>query len=139
LTKPGDKVFDGVGWALRRRPAYRYWFLPKLVQTFEAKGLFEPYDMQVDPPAAIITDHNAYVWLTLHPSLASFATAHYLPYWRNLWVPAMSARLKAGEFADWIVPATGRYRIYASNALATHPWFTNPLAYGTFESRSARI
>ena len=54
-------------------------------------------------------------------------------------VPAMSARLNAGEFADWIVPATGTYRIYASSALATHPWFTNALAYGTFESRNARI
>jgi hypothetical protein len=27
-TQPGDVVFDGTGYALRRKPAYRYWFLP---------------------------------------------------------------------------------------------------------------
>jgi hypothetical protein len=51
----------------------------------------------------------------------------------------MSARLNAGQFADWIVPASGTYRVYSSAALATHPWFRNPLAYGTFESRGAQI
>ncbi len=139
LTPPDGKVFDGVGWALDRHPAYRYWFLPKLVQSLEKAGLFEHYDPQRDPPAAIITDHNAYVWLESHPQTAAFATRHYLPVWRNLWLPAMSARLNAGEFTDWIVPASGTYRVYASGALAMHPWFRNPVAYGTFESRNTRI
>ena len=139
LTPPEGKVFDGVGWALNRRPAYRYWFLPKLVQSLEKAGLFEHYDPRPDPPAAIITDHNAYVWLELHPDTAAFATRHYLPVRRNLWLPAMSARLNAGEFADWTVPVTGTYRVYASGALATHPWFRNPLPFGTFESRNTRI
>jgi hypothetical protein len=139
LTPPDGKVFDGVGWALRRRPAYRYWFLPKLVQSLEAKGLFESYDPRRDPPDAIITDHNAYVWLELHRQTAAFATSHYLPVWRNLWLPGMSARLNAGGSAEWIVPANGVYRVYASEALAMHPWFRNPVPYGTFESRNARI
>ncbi|HEX9501145.1 MAG TPA: glycosyltransferase family 87 protein [Thermoanaerobaculia bacterium] len=139
LTPEDGKVFDGVGWALRRRPAYRYWFLPKLVQRLEAKGLFESYDARRDPPSAIITDHNAYVWLELHPQTAAFATSHYLPVWRNLWLPGMSARLNAGESAEWIVLATGTYRVYASEALSMHLWFRNPLPYGTFESRNTRI
>ena len=139
LISADGKVFDGVGWAVRRRPAYRYWFLPKLVQSLEAKGLFESYDPRRDPPSAIITDHNAYVWLGLHPQTAEFATTNYLPVWRNLWLPGMSARLSAGGSAEWIVPATGVYRAYASEALAMHPWFRNPLAYGTFESRNTRI
>ena len=139
LTPANGKVFDGVGWTLRRSPAYRYWFLPKLVQSLEAKGLFESYDPRRDPPNAIITDHNAYVWLGLHPQTAAFATSHYLPVWRNLWLPGMSARLSAGGSAEWIVPATGAYRVYASEGLSMHPWFRNPLAYGTFESRNTRI
>jgi hypothetical protein len=139
LTPEDGKVFDGVGWALRRRPAYRYWFLPKLVQSLEARGLFESYDPHSDPPSAIITDHNAYVWLQLHPQTGAFATSHYLPVWRNLWLPGMSTRLNAGGSAEWIVPATGTYRVYASEALSMHPWFRNPLAYGTFESRNTRI
>ncbi|MDQ6802393.1 MAG: DUF2029 domain-containing protein [Acidobacteriota bacterium] len=139
LTPSDGKVFDGVGWALRRRPAYRYWFLPKLVQSLEAKGLFESYDPRRDPPDAIITDHNAYVWLGLHPQTAAFATSHYLPVWRNLWLPGMSARLSGGGSAEWIVPAAGVYRVYASEALSMHPWFRNPVPYGTFESRNTRI
>jgi hypothetical protein len=139
LTPADGKVFDGVGWALRRRPAYRYWFLPKLVQSLEAKGLFESYDPRRDPPDAIITDHNAYVWLELHPQTAAYATSHYLPIWRNLWLPGMSARLNAGGSAEWVVPATGAYRVYASEALLMHPWFRNPLPFGTFESRNSRI
>src|SRR5258708_2797664 len=139
LTPADGKVFDGVGWAVRRRPAFRYWFLPKLVQSLEAKGLFESYDPRRDPPDAIITDHNAFVWLELHPQTAAFVTSHYLPVWRNLWLPGMSARLNPGGSAEWIVPATGAYRVYASEALSMHPWFRNPLAYGTFESRNTRI
>lgn len=142
LTPAGSKVFDGVGWALRRRPAYRYWFLPKLVQVLEAKGLYEPYTAQAmaaDPPAAIISDHNAFVWFVLHPQLAGFATRHYLPYWRNLWIPGMSARLENGGSAQWIVPASGSYRVYASQVLSLHPWYRNPLVFGSYESRNTEI
>ena len=142
LTPRDGKVFDGVGWALHRQPAYRYWLLPKLIETLEAKGIFatySPQEMIANPPAAIITDHNMYTWLLLHREVAAIATRNYLPYWRNLWLPGMSARLTPGAFAEWIVPATGAYRIYGSGALAMHPWFRNPLLFGTFESRGAEI
>jgi drug/metabolite transporter superfamily protein YnfA len=142
-TPPGSSVFDGVGWALRRRPAYRYWFLPALVRNLEAKGLFESYTVRqlaVDPPAAIIADHNAYAWMATHPPFAAFVTAHYLPVWRNLWVPAMSGRLTpAAPTTEWIVPATGAYRIYGSPVLSIHPWFRDPVVFGTFESRGTEI
>jgi len=143
MTPPDGKVFDGVGWALHRRPAYRYWLLPKLVQSLEAKGIFEPYSPQrmvTDPPAAIISDHNMYTWLLLHPQLAAIATTHYLPAWRNLWLPGMSARLTpAWPSTEWVVPASGAYGIYGSGALSIHPWFRNALIFGTFESRNTEI
>ncbi|HEY8133380.1 MAG TPA: hypothetical protein VII12_16010 [Thermoanaerobaculia bacterium] len=143
MTSPDGKVFDGVGWALRRRPAYRYWLLPKLVQVLEAKGIFEPYPSQrmiADPPAAIITDHNMYTWLVLHPQLATIATTHYLPAWRNLWLPGMSARFTpASPSAEWVVPASGAYRVYGSAVLSIHPWFRKALIFGTFESRNTEI
>jgi hypothetical protein len=143
MTPPDGKVFDGVGWALHRRPAYRYWLLPKLVQSLEAKGIFEPYSPQrmvADPPAAIISDHNMYTWLLLHPQLAAMATTHYLPAWRNLWLPGMSARLTpSSPSAEWIVPASAAYRVYGSGVLSIHPWFRNALIFGTFESRNTEI
>ncbi|MFL6246828.1 MAG: hypothetical protein ACJ74H_12430, partial [Thermoanaerobaculia bacterium] len=43
LTKPGEKVFDGSGFALRRQPAYRYWFLTTGVRFMASRGLLEPY------------------------------------------------------------------------------------------------
>jgi hypothetical protein len=136
-TTPAASVFDGVGWAIRRKPAYRYWFLPSLVQVMEARNIFEPYDatqMAAAPPAAIVADYRVFLWLRLHPALTAFATRHYLPVSRSLWFPGMSAVVDAARpSADWIVPASGVYRVYASDRLATHPWFRAPLAVGCFD------
>jgi hypothetical protein len=128
-TSPHDKVFDGVGRALRREPAYRYWFLPALVPVLEKAGRIKPYTFD-DPPAAIIADYRVYTYLQSHPALASLATSHYLPVWRNLWIPAMTA-IGTGE---WRCPADGVYRVYKSAALARHPWFRQPLEAGTLAS-----
>lgn len=131
-TPEGSKVFDGVGWALRREPAYRFWFLPELVRQLVRRGHTEPYtvrDWLVAPPAAVITDRNAIVWLAQNPDLARYVTHHYLPLWRNLWLPGLSARLGSGESIEWIVTAGGRYRVMASRAFASHPWFERPLAH----------
>lgn len=132
-TPPGSRVFDGVGWAIRRQPAYRQWFLPLLVRTLDAEGALPRYgasEAEADPPAAIITDLRAASWLAAHPDLERFAAAHYLPLYRNLWLPGMSALVLPGESCDRLVPATAQYAIYASEPLATHPWFVNPLAVG---------
>lgn len=142
-TPANSTVLDGVGWALRRRPAYRYWFLPKLVQSLEEQGMFETYtqrQMASDPPAAIISDYRLTGWLFTHPPLAEFATSHYLPSWRNLWLPGLSRRLTpAHPVAEWIVPAGGAYRVYGSERLSTHPWFRAPLLIGSLESRHTEV
>jgi hypothetical protein len=127
-TAPGDRVWDGVGWAIRRQPAYRYWFLPELVRQLEQRGILQPpYDASQamsDPPAAVIADFQARAWLNDHPRLKSFVVTHYLPRWPELWLPAMNARLTpASTSTDWIVPADGLYRIFAAPSLAAHPWF----------------
>jgi len=60
-TPEDSAVFDGAGWALHRKPAYRYWFLRNLVRQLERHGYFETYrpeQMLTQPPAAIITDHD---------------------------------------------------------------------------------
>jgi hypothetical protein len=77
----------------------------------------------------VITDRNALVWLAQNPELARYVTHHYLPLWRNLWLPGLSARLASGESIQWIAPAQGRYRVIASRAFASHPWFARPLAH----------
>jgi hypothetical protein len=136
-TRPDGTVFDGVGWAIRRRPAYRYWFLPELVRSLEGR-VFEPYTpaaMISDPPAAIVTDNRALTWLRDHPPLAAYAVRHYVPAWRNVWVPGMSARLAAGESVAFIVPAAGTYRVAASPELASHPWFGRELLVGSLPLR----
>ena len=130
-TRPGDKVFDGVGWAIRREPAYRFWFLPVLARELVAHGHAAPYTLSQwlsDPPAAVVTDRNAVVWLAANPDLARYVSHHYLPLYRNLLLPGMSARVAPRGSATWIVPADGAYRLMASPQLARHPWFRFPLA-----------
>jgi hypothetical protein len=135
-TSPGDKVWDGVGWAVRREPAYRYWFLPDLVRHLVRLGHAEPYtvrELLSDPPGVVIADQNAIVWLSTQPELRAAMVRHYLPVWRNLWIPALSARLDATTPATaWIVPRDGVYRVYASAELAAHPWFERPLYVASY-------
>ncbi len=132
-TRPLAKVFDGVGWALRRRPAYQFWFLPDLVRQLVAHGDAPPYRVNewvADPPQAVITDRNCAVWLAMHPDLGSYVVRHYVPLWRNLWLPGLNARLDpAHPSAQWYAPADGDYRLIASPTLADHPWFAHPFAY----------
>jgi hypothetical protein len=131
-TPPDSKVWDSVGWALRRKPAYRYWFLRMIVNELEARGTFETYsvnELLADPPAAVIADHDTRGWMFRHRQLEQAVVAHYLPAETDLWLPGMSARLASGNHIEWIVPADGTYTIYASPRLAAHPWFRQPLYF----------
>jgi hypothetical protein len=130
-TPAGAKVWDSVGWALHRDPAYRYWFLRANVFVMEQHRLFEPYtldDLLRDPPAAVIADYDVRRWLVMHRPFAGFIVSHYLPLWRELWLPGISARLTPdAPAARWIVLAGGTYDVYASTRLASHPWYRQPL------------
>lgn len=133
-TRPGSKVWDSVGWALRREPAYRYWFLRMIVTELEQRGTFEAYTAQqllADPPAAVIADHDTRGWMLRHRPLGEAVVAHYLPVETDLWLPGMSAFLVPGRTVQWVVPADGTYTIYASQRLASHPWFRLPLYFET--------
>ena len=137
-TPPESKVWDSVGWTIRRKPAYRYWFLRMIVNELEQRGTFEPYtanELLADPPAAVIADHDTRGWMLRHRQLGQAVVAHYLPAETDLWLPGMSGRLAGGSRIDWVVPADGTYTIYASSRLASHPWFRQPLY---FESRMWR-
>lgn len=138
-TRPGDRVWDGVGWALRREPAYRFWFLPDLVRQLVTHGHTSPYRPQ-ELPAAVIADRNALVWLSQDAPLRELIARHYLPVWRSLWIPAPNARIAPGQTVEWRVPADGDYRLFASPALAAHPWFRSPLFVGSyFEADAKRL
>ena len=130
LTKPDETVFDGGGFALRREPAYRYWFLTTGVRFMAARGLIAPYTMS-PPPAAIIYDYRLALYLRDFPRVAEYATTHYVPVYRNLWVPGMAA-VVSGRTA-WIAPRAGAYDVWASDALLTHPWLTKPLEYAAID------
>jgi len=142
-SRPGDRVFDGVGWALRREPAYRFWFLPDLARQLVSHRQAAPYTVQDairHPPAVVIADQNAIVWMSRDRALMSFLASHYIPVWRNLWVPGMNA-VVAPERSDfeWIVPRDGEYRPLASEAMTGHLWFRAPLLYASdFSERSDR-
>jgi hypothetical protein len=130
VTEPGERVFDGAGFALRREPAYRYWFLTTGVRMMAQQGLLARYDIAADPPAAVIADYRLRVFLEAFPQTARYATTHYVPLYRNLWVPGMTALIGPQPTrVGWIAPRAGRYDVHASAALAAHPWFTTPLAY----------
>jgi hypothetical protein len=140
-TRPGEKVWDGVGHALRREPAYRFWFLPELARQLVYHRHAERYrveDVLRDPPAAVIADHNALVWLGMQRDLQRVLVRHYLPVWRNLWIPAPNARLDPGQAVEWIVPADGDYRLFASPALAQHPWFRRPVFVSSYHEPDAK-
>ena len=125
-TIPGEKVWSGVPWALRREPAYRFWFLPELARLLVQQGLAPRYSM-ADPPAAVVFDHYALVWVgTVQRELAPYLVRHYMPVWRNLWIPAMNSVVRPGQRVEFIVPRDGTYRLYASPELARHRWFRDP-------------
>ncbi len=142
-TPPRSKVFDGVGWALRRKPAYQFWFLPDLIRQLVPHGEAPPYRIAewiADPPAAVITDRNCAVWLAQNPELGALVVRHYLPLWRNLWLPGLSGITSAGDKPlVWAAPADGDYRVYASPGLVAHPWFHHPLAYRVSDRTEVRF
>ena len=142
-TRPGEAVFDGVGYALRRPSVYRYWFLPSAVRLMSKAGKIESYDLTellAAPPAAIVYTLRAHYWFLEHPQLAKYVFRHYVPIYRNLWLPGLTAAVGPDDRrATWIVPRTGRYDIHASALLARHPWIIRPVDYGLMEGSDLEI
>ena len=140
-TLPGDRVWSGIPWALQREPAYRFWFLPELARQLVRNDLaprLELRDVLAAPPAAIVLDYNALLWLgTVQPELLPFFGRHYAPVWRELWVPALNGRIDAGSRLEWTVPRDGLYRLHASAQLAGHPWFRQPLLVTSYKRPDA--
>lgn len=141
-TRPGERVFSGIPWALRREPAYRFWFMPDQARQLVRHGHAAPYalaDAVRDAPAALVIDYNAMVWIgRVQRELAPYFVRHYIPVWRNLWVPGMNARLTPeSPRAAWVVPRDGTYRVFASAALAGHEWFRAPFRVVSYENHDA--
>jgi hypothetical protein len=134
---PGDQVWSGITWALHAEPAYRFWFLPELARQLVRENLAPPYVVE-NPPAAIVFDYNALLWVgTVQRELAPYFIRHYIPVWRELWMPGLNARIPPGRAFAWRVPRDGDYRVYVSAPLARHPWFRNPLAFATYKKSDA--
>lgn len=139
-TIPRDVVWDGVGYALHRQPAYRYWFLPAGVRLMAEKRLIEPYDLpqlRANPPAAIVYNYRIHLWLRAFPRLQRYVVHHYLPLYRNLWIPGMSGVAGPGARLRWRAVAEGEYTLWASELLSRHPWLANPLGYGLIDGEDA--
>jgi hypothetical protein len=142
-TLPNERVWDGIGSALRREPAYKYWFLPSGVRMLVPRGMLRPpygaRELIAAPPAAIVHSYRIHLWLSQFPEAADYATHHYIPLYRDLWVPGLSAAVGPGQSAEWIAPRAGRYRLYASDLLLKHPWFQQPLNYAIYAGPEAPI
>jgi hypothetical protein len=143
-TPPGETVWSGAAWALRREPAYRFWFLPELVAQMVLHTGAPRYtvdEVVQRPPAVVIFDHNTYLWMAVvQRDLGPYFVRHYIPAWRELWIPAMNARLAAGGRFEWIVPRDGHYRVHVSRELAAHPWFHAPIRAARYkEADAARL
>lgn len=128
-TRPDEEVWDGCGYALRRKPAYRYWFLPAGIRLLAGSGHVEAYDPAADPPAAIIYNLRLQRWFEMFPRAAFFATHHYVPLYRNLWIPGLSAVVPPQRRLVWTMVRGGTYDVRASQMLLRHPWLTRPLEY----------
>jgi hypothetical protein len=141
-TLPSERVWDGCGYALHREPAYRYWFLPLVVRMLAERGAIERYDapeLAAAPPAAIIHSFRVNQWLRAFPAAGAFVTRHYVPLYRDLWIPAMNAVVPPAAEVSWRAPRAGPYRAYASELLTRHPWFTNPLSYAMYDREDAPV
>lgn len=143
LTKKEDRVWDSTGYALRREPAYRYWFLPAGVRLMADAGLIEDYDFEqiaANPPAMVVFNWRTRYWMLGRPRLTQYVAHHYVPLYQNLWIPGMSAVVgPEPSRVTWTVPRSGRYDLHASELLAKHPWFTRPLDYGVMEGAELEI
>lgn len=135
LTRDDETVFDGAGHALRREPAYRYWFLTTGVRLLASQGAIEPYDLETvrrAPPAAVIYDYRLAIYLQSYPRLRAYLFRHYVPLYRNLWVAGLSARTPRGTSRIlWTAPRDGNYQLIVSEPLANHPWLTRPRDYAS--------
>ena len=136
-TRPGDPVFDGSAYALRREPAYRYWFLPTGIRLLAARGAVRPYDIAARPPAAIIYNLRMQRWFEIFPGTAAFAVRNYVPLTRDLWVPGLTAVLPPRGALAWTAHAEGTYALRASEPLVRHPWLTQPLQYAAIQGPRA--
>jgi hypothetical protein len=139
-TLPNEKVWDGVGAALRREPAYRYWFLPSVVRIAAQRNLIPSYraqDILKDPPAAILHSVRVRYWFLQFPDAGLHVVHHYVPLYRDLWIPGLSGTIENGQRAEWRAPRAGRYRLVASELLPKHPWFFTPLNYAIMAGSDA--
>ncbi len=132
-TSKDAVVWDGVGYALTREPAYRYWFLPAGVRLMAAAGSIERYsarELAVNPPGAIVYGMRMKYWFDSFPETLMWSRHHYVPLYRDLWIPSLSSIVEPRPMTIvWRAPAAGRYRIYSSELLARHPWLTRPDEY----------
>ncbi|HVE71264.1 MAG TPA: hypothetical protein VNI54_07845 [Thermoanaerobaculia bacterium] len=140
-TRPDEKVWAGNPWALRREPAYHFWFLPDMTARLVLNAGAPRYraeDILRDPPGAVVMDQYALIWLSrVQREIAPYFIRHYMPVWRNLWVPALNARLERGEGREWMVPRDGTYRVFASPPIARHEWFRRPLNASSYDNVDA--
>lgn len=136
-TRPDERVFDGSAYALRREPAYRYWFLPIGIRQLAAQGSIRPYDIAARPPAAIVHNLRMQRWFEIFPKSGTFATRNYVPLTRDLWVPGLSATLPPGAALTWTAHRAGTYTLHASEPLVRHPWLTQPLRYAAIQGPPA--
>jgi hypothetical protein len=140
-TTPPQRVWSGMSWALRREPAYWFWFLPDMTRHLVRLGYSRPYamsDVLRDPPAVVVADHYALVWMAgVQRELGRYFVHHYIPASRNIWIPGLSGVLAPGGSARWIAPVDGVYRVFAGAPLARHPWFRAPLSTASYEAADA--
>jgi hypothetical protein len=136
-THVEDSVWSGIPWAIRRQPAYRFWFLPELARILVRRREYAGLDMS-KPPAAVVFDYNVLRWVaTVQKGVGPYLVRHYVPVWRELWMPGMNARIAPGASAVWRVPRDGAYRVYVSASLARHPWFRTPLRVASYKGPDA--
>jgi hypothetical protein len=133
ITSLESSVLDGVGFALRREPAYHFWFLPAIARFLALHRNGPQYtsaNLLDKPPGVIVGSGRLQAWLQEWPGLQDAVVHHYLPETPFLLRLAMSARLSGnGAGAHWRVPCSGTFCIVSSQDLAKHLWFEKPLDF----------
>lgn len=134
LTRPDERILDGVGFALDREPAQRFWFLPTLVVLLTKSGelpALDVRDLVAAKPAAIVFSRRLFLYLQecTSNSLRLFLSRSYLPLEPAIWIPAMSVRLPPGQAVPLAVLRSGSYRAVRAPALRDSPFFATPFLF----------
>lgn len=144
VTRRGERVLEGDGYAYRRQPAYYFWFLTSIAKVLTEEGGYPPLtvkELAEARPAAVIMDSHLMSYLMVSPpDLTEFIVRNYLPLETCLWIPAPNAVfMPQGPSIGWTILRTDSYRPILVSPDRVAVWLDKPFGFAFAEMVNLRI